>query len=57
MASEFSSYAVVVFTDLKTLTDEVNALLLRGWVPIGGITVSAQGSATYHYQAVGKLKG
>lgn len=56
MANQFSNYAVVVFTDLKTLTDEVNALISRGWQPIGGIEVSAQGSATYHYQAVGKLK-
>jgi hypothetical protein len=54
--NQFSNYAVVVFTDLKTLTDEVNALIARGWHPIGGIQVSAQGSATYHYQAVGKLK-
>lgn len=56
MDNQFTNYAVVVFTDLKTLTDEVNALMSRGWQPIGGIQVSAQGSATYHYQAVGKVK-
>lgn len=56
MANQFSNYAVVVFSDLKTLTDEVNALISRGWQPIGGIQVSAQGTATYHYQAMGKLK-
>jgi len=56
MANQFSNYAVVVFSDLKTLTDEVNALISRGWQPIGGLMVSAQGSDTYHYQAMGKLK-
>ncbi len=56
MANQFSNYAVVVFSDLKTLTDEVNALISRGWQPVGGIQVSAQGTATYHYQAMGKLK-
>ena len=56
MANQFSNYAVVVFTDLKTLTDEVNNLISRGWQPIGGIQVSAQGTATYHYQAMGKMK-
>lgn len=54
--NQFSNYAVVVFTDLKTLTDEVNNLISRGWQPIGGLQVSAQGTATYHYQAMGKLK-
>lgn len=56
MSNQYSNYAVVVFPDLKTLVDEVNSLIARGWVPIGGVTVSAQGSATYHYQAVGKLQ-
>lgn len=56
MTSQFSNYAVVVFTDLKTLTDEVNSLISRGWQPIGGIAVSAQGTTTYHYQAMGKMK-
>lgn len=56
MTSQYSNYAVVVFTDLKTLVDEVNSLISRGWVPLGGIVVSAQGSATYHYQAVAKVK-
>lgn len=56
MANQFSNYAVVVFTDLKTLTDEVNSLISRGWQPIGGIQVSSQSSNVYHYQAMGKLK-
>lgn len=49
-----TQYAVVVFPDLGQVVSEVNALLQRGWVTIGGIHVSAQGSNVYHYQAVGK---
>jgi hypothetical protein len=56
MTSQFSNYAVVVFTDLKTLTDEVNNLISRGWQPIGGIQVSTRGNDTYHYQAMGRAK-
>lgn len=56
MSNQYSTYAVVVFTDMNTLVQEVNSLISRGWSPIGGIAVSAQGSATYHYQAMGKLK-
>lgn len=56
MANQYSEYAVVVFTDLNNLVGEVKSLMARGWVPIGGITVSAQGTATYHYQAMGKLR-
>ena len=51
---KFTQYAVVVFTDMATLISEVNALLSRGWTVTGGIQVSAQGSATYHYQAMVK---
>ena len=51
---KFTQYAVVVFPDLKQVVDEVNALLSRGWQVVGGIHVSAQGSNTYHYQAVAK---
>jgi len=51
---KFSQYAVVVFTDLAQVVSEVNALIARGWVPVGGIQVSAQGSNVYHYQAVAK---
>jgi hypothetical protein len=50
----FTQYAVVVFTDMGQVVSEVNALLARGWSLVGGIHVSAQGSATYHYQAVAK---
>jgi hypothetical protein len=52
----YTQYAVVVFTDLSQVVAEVNSLLGRGWTPIGGIQVSAQGSAVYHYQAVVKTK-
>jgi hypothetical protein len=51
---KFTQYAVVVFTDMSTLINEVNTLLSRGWTPVGGIQVSAQGTATYHYQAMAK---
>ena len=51
---KFNQYAVVVFTDMSTLISEVNSLLARGWNLVGGIQVSAQGTATYHYQAVAK---
>lgn len=51
---KFTQYAVVVFPDLATTVAEVNALLARGWVLVGGINVSAQGTATYHYQALAK---
>jgi hypothetical protein len=50
----FTSYAVVVFPDLGTVVSEVNSLLARGWSLVGGINVSAQGTTTYHYQAVAK---
>ena len=52
----YTQYAVVVFTDLAQVVAEVNNLIGRGWVPVGGIEVSAQGSATYHYQAVARVK-
>ena len=52
----YTQYAVVVFTDLAQVVAEVNNLIGRGWVPIGGIQVSAQGSAVYHYQAVARTK-
>jgi hypothetical protein len=51
---KFTQYAVVVFPELSQVVGEVNALLARGWQPIGGIQVSAQGSNTYHYQAMAK---
>jgi hypothetical protein len=51
---KFTQYAVVVFTDMSTLINEVNTLLSRGWTTVGGIQVSAQGTATYHYQAMAK---
>lgn len=51
---KFTQYAVVVFPDLAQVVNEVNALLARGWQPVGGIQVSAQGSNVYHYQAVVK---
>lgn len=51
---QFTQYAVVVFPDLATTVAEVNALLARGWKVVGGISVSAQGTATYHYQAMVK---
>jgi hypothetical protein len=51
---QFTQYAVVVFPDLGQVVTEVNALLSRGWSLVGGIHVSAQGSNTYHYQAVAK---
>jgi len=52
----YTQYAVVVFTDLAQVVAEVNNLISRGWVLVGGIQVSAQGSATYHYQAVARVK-
>lgn len=52
----YTQYAVVVFTDLAQVVAEVNNLINRGWQPIGGIQVSAQGSAVYHYQAVARPK-
>lgn len=55
--AQVTNYAVVVFTDLNTLVAEVNSLAQRGWHPLGGIEVSAQGSSTYHYQAVVKYSG
>lgn len=54
--AESTQYAVVVFPELGTLVAEVNALINRGWEPIGGLQVSAQGSNTYHYQAMVKRK-
>jgi len=39
---------------MSTLISEVNTLLARGWNLVGGIQVSAQGTATYHYQAMAK---
>ena len=53
-AKPFTSYAVVVFPDLATVVSEVNSLLARGWTVVGGISVSAQGTTTYHYQAMAK---
>lgn len=50
----FTSYAVVVFPDLGTVVSEINSLLARGWSLVGGINVSAQGTTTYHYQAIAK---
>lgn len=50
----FTTYAVVVFPDLGQVVTEVNALIARGWQPVGGIQISAQGSNVYHYQAMAK---
>ena len=50
----FTTYAVVVFADLGQVVTEVNALISRGWQPVGGIQISAQGSNVYHYQAMVK---
>lgn len=50
----YTTYAVVVFPDLSQVVNEVNALISRGWQPIGGIQVSAQASNVYHYQAMGR---
>ena len=50
----YTEYAVVVFADLGAVVSDVKALMARGWQPIGGIQVSAQGTATYHYQAMVK---
>lgn len=50
----FTQYAIVVFPDLGQVVSEVNSLLQRGWKVVGGIQVSAQGSNTYHYQAMAK---
>ncbi len=51
---KFTQYAVVVFPDIATVVAEVNALLSRGWTLVGGINVSNQGTAVYHYQAIAK---
>lgn len=51
---KFTQYAVVIFPDLAQVVSEVNNLLARGWTLVGGIEVSAQGSATYHLQAMAK---
>lgn len=51
---KFTQYAVVVFPELNQVVGEVNALLARGWQLVGGIEVSAQGTNTYHYQAMAK---
>jgi hypothetical protein len=51
---KFTQYAVIVFTDMSTLINDVNYNLARGWTLVGGIQVSAQGTATYHYQAMAK---
>lgn len=50
----YTEYAVVVFTTMEQVVADVKALMQRGWQPIGGIQVSAQGSAVYHYQAMVK---
>ena len=51
---KFTQYAVIIFPDLGQVVSEVNALLTRGWTLVGGIEVSAQGSNTYHLQAMAK---
>lgn len=53
-AKQFTTYAVVVFPDLGQVVSEVNALIARGWQPVGGIQISAQGTNVYHYQAMAK---
>ena len=50
----YTEYAVVVFADLGAVVNDVKALMASGWQPIGGIQVSAQGTTTYHYQAMVK---
>ena len=51
---KFTQYAVIIFPDLSQVVSEVNNLLSRGWTLQGGITVSVQGSNTYHLQAMAK---
>ena len=50
----YAEYAVVQFTSLEQVINDVKYLLARGWTPLGGIQVSAQGSAVYYYQAMVK---
>ena len=50
----YTEYAVVVFPALEQVVGDVKALMQRGWQPIGGIQISAQGSNVYHYQAMVK---
>ena len=50
----YTEYAVVVFADMSAVVNDVKALMARGWTPLGGIAVSAQGTNTYHYQAMVK---
>ena len=51
---QFTEYAVVQFTSLEQVINDVKYLLARGWTPLGGIQVSAQGSAVYYYQTMAK---
>ena len=44
----------ITFVSFLLFTFFVASLLSRGWTLVGGIQVSAQGTATYHYQAMAK---
>ena len=42
-------YTVVGHGSLKTLIEEVNKFIVRGWEPIGGISATISESDEYHY--------
>ncbi len=40
MANKIEDYDVVIDTSLDDLIKEVKELVLKGWTPLGGITVT-----------------
>ena len=51
---KFTQYAVVAFPDLDSVVKDVNALLSRGWTPLGGLTLKVVASETIYFQAMAK---
>jgi len=51
---KYTQYVVVAFPDLESLVKDVNTLLARGFVPLGGLTLKQVASETIYFQAMAK---
>lgn len=45
-------YKVLMALEVEGLEEQVNEMLRRGWVPCGGVAISAVQDVEYHYQAM-----
>jgi len=49
---KLTQYIVVAFPDLDSLIKDVNALLARGYTPLGGLTLKTVANEAIYFQAM-----